>query len=52
MKYEKDDFIKNAFGGVPMVITLRNNKIVEGWVGVSTYEDFEEFLKHSGVKKQ
>ena len=52
LKYDKDDFIKNAFGGVPMVITLKNNKIVEGWVGVSSYEDFEEFLKHSGVKKQ
>lgn len=52
LKYDKDDFIKNTFGSVPMVITIKNNKIVEGWVGISNYEDFKDFLEHSNVKKQ
>ena len=48
----KDEFIRKALGQLPMVISVRNGKMVQGWVGVSGIKDFREFIKNSGITKK
>jgi len=48
----KDGFIAKSFGNTPMVLIIKDNTLVEGWVGYSSYEDFENFLTTAGVNKK
>ena len=51
LKYDNDDkFIEKVMGGIPIVLTIKNNKLVQGWVGVSNINDFKVFLNNSGIK--
>ena len=47
-----DEFIRKALGQIPMVISVKKGKLVQGWVGVSNVNDFTEFLKNSGITKK
>ena len=47
-----DEFIRKALGQIPLVISVKNGKMVQGWVGVSNVNDFREFLKNSGIVKK
>ena len=47
-----DEFIRKSLGHIPMVISVKNGKLVQGWVGVSNVSDFEEFLTNSGITKK
>lgn len=51
MKYEKEDFLEKTYGTTPMVLTLKSGKLVQGWVGFASYNEFQEFLNNSGLKK-
>lgn len=48
----EDKFIEKAFGQVPMILTFKNGKMIQGWVGYSDYNTFKEFLEKSGFKNK
>ena len=51
-KYDDDDkFIDTNLGATPMVLLVRNGKLVKGWVGYAEYEEFEKFLIENGFEK-
>ena len=47
-----DEFIRKSLGQIPLVLSVKNGKMVQGWVGVSGVEDFREFLTNSGISKK
>lgn len=52
LEYDNEkEFIKKSLGQVPIILVLKDGELVEGWTGVSSYENFQEFLKISGVIK-
>lgn len=52
LEYDNEkEFISKSLGQVPIVLVLKDEKLVEGWTGVSSYENFQEFLKIAKVIK-
>lgn len=52
LEYDNDkEFISKSLGQVPIVLVLKEGKLVEGWTGVSSYDNFKDFLKHAEVIK-
>lgn len=50
-KDNDEDFLSTNFGSTPMVILVKDGKIVDGWVGYSEYDAFASFLEKNGFKK-
>lgn len=50
-KDNKDKFLEKNFGATPMVILVKDGKIVDTWLGYSEYDDFAQFLEKNGFKK-
>ncbi|MBE6159577.1 MAG: hypothetical protein E7157_00805 [Lactobacillales bacterium] len=50
-KDNDEDFLATNFGSTPMVILVKDGKIVDGWVGYAEYETFAQFLEENGFKK-
>lgn len=51
-KYDNENkFIETNFGATPMVLSFKDNKMKEGWVGNDSYKKFEDFLIRSGLSK-
>ena len=51
---EKDNdeqFLANSFGSTPMVILVKDGKLVDGWIGYAEYDTFANFLEENGFKK-
>ena len=48
----KDEFIRKALGQIPLVLSVKNGKMVQGWVGVSNVNDFRQFIEASGIQKK
>ena len=49
---ELNSFLDENFGGTPMVIVVKNSKILnDGWIGESSYENFSKYLEDIGYKK-
>lgn len=52
-----DKFFNENFGVTPMVIIVKNNKLVSndskenGWIGESDYDDFSSYLESLGYNK-
>lgn len=47
-----DNFLNKNFGGTPMVIVVKDGKIVkDGWIGESSIDKFENYLEKIGYKK-
>ena len=44
-----EEFISSIMGQIPIVLVLSEDHLVEGWVGVSNYENYVDFLKKSEV---
>ncbi len=42
-------FIKQHFGGTPMILSIKDSKLVQGWVGYAEYSAYREFLAKSGL---
>ena len=52
LEYDNEkEFIKNSLGQLPIVLVLKDGKLVEGWAGVSSYDNFKDFLRHAKVIK-
>ena len=52
LKFDNDKkFIASIIGQIPIVLVLSEEKLVEGWVGVSSYENYLDFLKKCSVIK-
>lgn len=49
-KDNEDEFIKTNFGATPMVLLVKDGKLVDGWVGYAEYDSFAEFLTKNGLK--
>lgn len=46
-----EDYVKKNFGSTPMILIMKDNKIVGAQTGYSEYEEFEKLLNNSGIKK-
>lgn len=46
-----EDYVKKNFGSTPMILIMKDNKIVGAQTGYSEYEEFEKLLNISGIKK-
>lgn len=52
---EKDNdekFLEENFGSTPMVLLVKDGKIVEGWVGYAEYDSFAQYLTRNGFEKK
>lgn len=45
-----DGYMKENFGSTPMILIMKNGKIINAQSGYSEYDDFKEFLNKSGIK--
>ena len=50
-KDNDEAFLANNFGATPMVILVKDGKLVDGWVGYAEYDAFASFLEKNGFKK-
>lgn len=50
-KDNDEDFLATNFGATPMVMLVKDGKLVDGWVGYAEYETFAKFLEDNGFKK-
>ncbi len=46
-----EKFLETNFGSTPMVLLVKDGKIVDGWVGYAEYEDFANFLEKNGLER-
>lgn len=46
-----EDYVEKNFGSTPMILIMKDNKIVGAQTGYSEYEEFEKFLNNSGINK-
>ena len=52
LKKDNDEkFLEENFGSTPMVLLVKNGKIVEGWVGYAEYDSFTQYLTRNGFKE-
>ena len=52
MKFDNDEkFLSQNFGATPMVLLVKDGKLVDGWVGYSEYDAFATFLEENGLEK-
>ena len=50
LKYDNsDNFLEQNFGSTPMVLLVKNGKLIDTWVGYNEYNEFESFLKNNKV---
>lgn len=45
-----DDYMEQNFGSTPMILIMKDNKIVNAQTGYSEYDDFETILNEAGIK--
>lgn len=51
-KFDNEEkFIELNLGSTPMVLLVRDGKLVDGWVGYAEYDQFASFLTENGFKK-
>ena len=43
-------YMKENFGSTPMILIIKDNKIIGAQTGYSEYEDFEKVLNDAGIK--
>ena len=46
-----EEYMKENFGATPMMLVIKDNKIVNAQTGYSDYETFESMLKDAGFNK-
>ena len=53
LKYDDDTkVLEENYGSTPMVITFRDKKMVDVWIGYESFEKFSAFLDESGFDKK
>ncbi|MBP3461817.1 MAG: thioredoxin family protein [Bacilli bacterium] len=50
-KDNDEGFLSQNFGSTPMVLLVKDGKIVKGWVGYAEYDEFAKFLIDNGINK-
>ena len=45
-----ETYVKDNFGATPMILIMKNNKIVGAQTGYSEYEEFKKILNDAGIK--
>ena len=45
-----DDFLAENYGTTPLVILVKDGKLIDGHIGYAEYETFAEFLNNNGIK--
>ena len=52
LAFDNDDkFLETNFGSTPMVLIMKDGKLVNGWVGYDEYDAFTKFLEENGITK-
>ncbi|MEG0026259.1 MAG: thioredoxin family protein [Bacilli bacterium] len=49
---ELDDFLKENYGTTPLVILVKDGKLIKGNVGYLEYEQYAKFLTDNGLEKK
>lgn len=47
---DMDDFLNENYGTTPLVILVKDGKLIEGHIGYAEYDTFVEFLNDNGIK--
>lgn len=50
-KDNEEKFLEQNYGATPMVILVKDGKMVDTWVGYSEYDEFAQFLEKNGFEK-
>lgn len=50
-KDNEEKFLENNYGATPVVLLVKDGKLVDGWVGYAEYDTFASFLEENGFKK-
>lgn len=50
-KDNKEGFLAQNYGSTPMVLIVKDGKLVDTWIGYSDYDSFAKFLEQNGFKK-
>ena len=48
----EEEFLKENFGGTPMVLLMKNSKIVDTWIGYAEYSEYSAWLEKNGFAKK
>lgn len=46
-----EDYVEKNFGSTPMILIMKDNKIVGAQTGYSEYNEFKKLLNNSGINK-
>lgn len=47
-----EEFLKENFGGTPMVLLMKNGKLVDTWIGYAEYSEYSAWLEKNGFAKK
>lgn len=47
----EEEFLKQNFGGTPMILLMKNGEIVDSWMGYAEYSTYAEWLEKNGFTK-
>ena len=45
-----ENYMEEKFGSTPMILIMKNNKIIKAQTGYNEYDLFKKFLSESGIK--
>jgi len=48
----EEKFLEENFGGTPMVLLMKDGKLVDTWIGYAEYSDYSEWLEENGFAKK
>lgn len=53
LAFDNDEgFLKENFGGTPMVLLMKNGKLVDTWIGYAEYSEYSAWLEKNGFAKK
>ena len=48
----EDKFLEQNFGGTPMVLLMKDGKLVDTWIGYAEYSEYSSWLEENGFAKK
>ncbi len=48
----EEEFLEENFGGTPMVLLMKDGKLVDGWIGYADYATYAAWLEENGFAKK
>jgi len=53
LAFDNDEkFLEQNFGGTPMVLLMKDGKIVDTWIGYAEYSDYSAWVEENGFAKK